>query len=224
MADPRKQDLKIIGETTSSGGQFGNVRITGQCTFRSDMDCNRLSCIGQTDIQGNLRAGELKLTGEAGIRGALDAGRVGGRGQLNVSSRLRGEHIRFTGEIKVGGDCEAGDLSMLGAFDVNGLVSAEQLELKMFGPCKAKEIGGGRLVVRRSRKSSVVHLFKPSNAGVLIADSIEGDVVELEHTKARVVRGNHVTIGQGCEIGRVEYTQTLKIHTQAVVKEMVRQG
>ncbi|WP_027085632.1 hypothetical protein [Cohnella panacarvi] len=224
MAEPRKQDLKIIGETTSSGGQFGNVRITGQCTFRSDLDCNRISCIGQTDVQGNLRAGELKLTGEAAVGGTLDAGRVGGRGQLNVSSRLRGEQIQFTGEIKVGDDCEAGDLAMLGAFDVHGLVSAERLELKMLGSCKAKEIGGGRLVVRRSRKSALIHLFKPSSVGSLVADSIEGDVVELEHTTAQVVRGNHVTIGAGCQIGRVEYTQTLDVHKNAVVQEMVRQA
>lgn len=112
---------------------------------------------------------------------------------------------------------------MLGAFDVNGLVSAERLELKMLGPCKAKEIGGGNLVVRRSRKSSLIHLFKPTHAGALTVESIEGDVVELEHTTAKIVRGNHVTIGQGCEIGRVEYTHTLNIHKSAVVQEMVRQ-
>ncbi len=182
-----------------------------------------MSCIGQADVQGNLRAGELKLTGEAAVRGTIDAGRVGGQGQLNVSSRLRGEQIRFTGEIKVGGDCEAGDLAISGAFDVSGLVSAERLELKMYGPCKAQEIGGGRLVVKRSRKSALLHLFKPSNAGALIADSIEGDVVELEHTTVEVVRGNHVTIGQGCTVGRVEYSQTLHIHKSAVVQEMVRQ-
>ena len=215
--------MKIIGETTSSGGQFGNVRITGQCTFKSDLDCSRMSIIGQAEVQGKLRAGELKLTGEAAVRGAIDAGRIGGQGQLNISSRLRGEQIRFTGEINVGGDCEVGDLTISGAFDVNGLVSAERLELKMYGPCKAKEIGGGRLVAKRSRKSALLNLFKTSNAGALVADSIEGDIVELEHTTAQVVRGNQVTIGQGCRIGRVEYTQTLNIHKSAVVQEMVRQ-
>lgn len=224
MAEPRKQDLRIIGETTSSGGQFGSVRVTGECTFTSDLDCEKLSCVGETDVQGNLRTGELKLTGEIGIEGTLDAERVGGRGQLAVSSRMRGEHIKFTGDLKVGGDCEAGHLMMHGAFNVNGLVSAEQMELKMFGPCKAREIGGGKLVVKRSRASSLIHLFKPSSAGDLVADSVEGDVVELEHTTVQVVRGNHVTIGAACRIDRVEYTQTLNIHKNAVVQEIVRQA
>lgn len=222
MVEPRKQDLRIIGETTSSGGQFGNVRVTGECKFRGDVDCDRLSCVGETDVEGNLRAAELKLTGEIGIEGTLDAGRVGGRGQLEVKAGMRGEQVKFTGNLKVGGDCEAGDLVMHGAFQVNGLVSAEQLELKMFGSCNAREIGGGKLVVKRSRTSSIIHLFKPSSAGDLVAGSIEGDVIELEHTRAEVVRGNHVTIGAGCEIGRVEYTQTLNVHKNAVVKDMVR--
>jgi cytoskeletal protein CcmA (bactofilin family) len=224
VAEPRKQDLRIIGESTSSGGHYGKVRITGECVLKGDVDCVKLSCVGNAKVQGNLRANELKLTGECYVEGNLVAGTVGGRGELKVSSHTRGEHIKFTGNIEVGGDCESGVLDIGGAFSVNGLVSAEQLELKMYGPCRAKEIGGGTLIVKRSRAASLIHLFKSKSAGILTAESIEGDIVDLQHTIAGTVRGNQVTIGPGCVIDRVEYAQTLNIHKSAKVKEMIRQA
>ena len=41
-----------------------------------------------------------------------------------------------------------------------------------------------------------------------VADS-EGDDVVLEYTQADVVRGRRVRIGEGCSIGRVEYSESL---------------
>ena len=38
---------------------------------------------------------------------------------------------------------------------------------------------------------------------------IEGDDVDLEYTQADVVRGRRVRIGEGCSIGRVEYSESL---------------
>ncbi|MFD0675060.1 bactofilin [Cohnella sp. GCM10027633] len=223
MNELRLPDLKIMGESTSNGGRFRNVRITGECVFHGDVDCTKLACTGNATVQGNLRAEELKLTGRCDL-GSIDAGIVTGRGELAVSSRLRGEHIKFTGHIEVDGDCEAGALEVGGAFTVNGLASAERLELRMYGPCRAKEIGGGTITVKRSRASTLVHLFSPDSAGDLTADSIEGDEVSLQHTKAGIVRGNRVTIGPGCEIGRVEYAKTLDIHKNAKVGEVIRQA
>ena len=41
------------------------------------------------------------------------------------------------------------------------------------------------------------------------AGDIEGDDVDLEYTQADVVRGRRVRIGEGCSIGRVEYSESL---------------
>lgn len=222
MAEARLPDLKIMGETTSNGGRFRNIGITGECLLNGDVDCKKLACTGHAAVKGNLRAEALALTGQCEVGGSVEAGTVSGRGELAVSSRMRGEHIKFTGNIKADGDCEAGVFDVGGAFDVNGLLSAERFDLRMYGPCRAKEIGGGSINVRRSRKSAFIHLFDSDSAGHLTADAIEGDEVSLQHTKAGVVRGNRVTIGPGCEIGRVEYAKTLDIHKSAKVGEMIR--
>ncbi|TVX98618.1 hypothetical protein [Cohnella terricola] len=223
MAEENRRDLKMIGETSTAGGIFRNIKVTGETVFNGDVDCVKLSHIGELEIKGGLRAEELKITGECDVQGGLAVGAVSGRGELKAESGARIEKIKFTGNIEVSGDCETGTLELNGAFNIPGLLSSERMEVQMFGSCKAAEIGGSNLRVRRSRKSKLLHLFKPGGPIELTADLIEGDTVDLEYTIAEVVRGNRVTIGPGCRIGRVEYRGDYTAHKSASVKESVRQ-
>ena len=47
------------------------------------------------------------------------------------------------------------------------------------------------------------------NSG-LSTNSIEGDDIYLEYTKAKAVRGNNIILGPGCEIELVEYKDNFK--------------
>lgn len=47
---------------------------------------------------------------------------------------------------------------------------------------------------------------------------IEADQVDLEHTRAQMVRGKTVIIRRGCEIECVEYSDDLKVMKGAQVK------
>jgi cytoskeletal protein CcmA (bactofilin family) len=156
------------------------------------------------------------------VKGQLDAGTIRGRGELEVLSSLRGENIKFTGNIDIKGDCEAGTFDMFGGFDVKVLLSADWLVVKMYGPCRAREIGGAKLRVKRSKPAVLLRLIKPISAAVLIADLIEGDIIDLEYSTVGIVRGNSVIIGPGCEIERVEYRETLDVHKSAIVKERIK--
>jgi cytoskeletal protein CcmA (bactofilin family) len=212
----------MMGETTSAGGAYRNIKITGESTFVGDVDCIKLQHVGELSIQGNLKTEELKLTGECEVQGNLEASILRGRGEVKVSSGARIENIKFTGNLDAGGDCEAGTLEVDGAFTVSGLLSADSLEVKMYGPCKAREIGGTTLRVKRSRATKLLNFFMTRGDSVLTAEEIEGDVVELEYTSAAVVRGNRVVIGPGCQIGRIEYRDSLHIHKNSTVKENVQ--
>lgn len=48
---------------------------------------------------------------------------------------------------------------------------------------------------------------------------MEGDQIDIENTKAMIVRGNNVKIGANCNIGLVEYTDELSIDPKAIVGE-----
>ena len=52
---------------------------------------------------------------------------------------------------------------------------------------------------------------------ILTADIIEGDLIYLENTNAKIVRGNNVTIGTGCKIELVEYKESFKKDEKSIV-------
>ncbi|MCL6576409.1 hypothetical protein [Kyrpidia sp.] len=45
-------------------------------------------------------------------------------------------------------------------------------------------------------------------------ETIEGDDIYLENTRARVVRGTRVQIGPGCQIGLLEYSEDFSKWTE----------
>jgi cytoskeletal protein CcmA (bactofilin family) len=215
-------DVKLVGRTTAGGGRFGNVRITGEAEIAGDLECRNMTCVGTAQMKGNLRSRALRLTGDCRIEGDLHAARVRGVGEIRVSGGIRGEAVKLTGNIRVARNFEAETIRLRGSLDADGLVSADRMELLVHGPCRAKEIGGGSVAVKRSRAVLWQHWFHAGRHGGLTADLIEGDTLHLEHTRAAVVRGNRITIGPGCQIDRVEFREELRVSRNATVRNRVR--
>ncbi|MDF2724395.1 MAG: hypothetical protein K0Q59_4070 [Paenibacillus sp.] len=216
MATPALHDLKLVGTTSSAGGQYGTIKITGECSMSSDVTAESLACVGEIDIRGALRVKRLKLTGECAVSGHLEAERIRGVGMIGVSS-IRAGDVKLSGHISVAHNCEAESLHLLGLLEAGDLVSAEHLHLRLYGLCRVRELGGGTIDVKRSRLLRLKNLLSTGDAGTLTAELIEGDTVHLEHVTADLVRGGKVTIGIGCRIGRVEYRESLERHGKAEI-------
>lgn len=216
-----RNDLKILGTTTSAGGYFQDVRVTGECKFTGDVDCVRLSLTGETEVSGNLRMEKMRVTGEFSADGSLEGHSLRGHGEIQASS-IRIDQVNYNGNLNVKGDCEVEELHLSGALNVSGLLSAEQLEISLFGPSEAKEVGGSNITIRRSKTGMLLNLLKANQKLLFTAGLIEGDTLELHCTKAEIVRGERVIIGADCEIQTVEYRNTLEIHKNAIVKNKVK--
>lgn len=216
-----RNDLKILGTSTSVGGYFKDVKVTGECKFTGDVDCLKFGQTGEVRVDGNLRMLNMKITGECEVKGRIDGGSLRGQGQLTAGSGLRIEDVKLTGGIMVTGDCEAEQLQLTGIIEVSGLLNAGTLELALFGPCRAGAVGGSSISIKRSRTGA---LLKPGQGRKMSfkARLIEGDRIELQNTQAQTVRGGRVIIGAGCEIDTVEYRDLLEIHKSAVVKNPVK--
>jgi cytoskeletal protein CcmA (bactofilin family) len=221
VLEQSRRDLRMIGSTTSLGGTFRLVKLTGESVLEGDVDCIKLASTGELKINGGLRSEVFRFTGETDIAGRLDSRKIGGRGELRVQSSIRGVLIKFTGNIEVKGDCELESLNLSGGINVEGLLSAESLELSMYGSCRAREIGGGTIKIKKSKPAMLTNIVRSKSLASLSADAIEGDILMLEHTTAGVVRGRRVSIGAGCEIARVEYSDSLDVHKNASVKETI---
>jgi cytoskeletal protein CcmA (bactofilin family) len=181
-----------------------------------------LRCTGNFHGAGSVIARRFRLQGEATIDGQLEAAELAALGQVEVKGSVRGGRMTVRGQFTAAGACEADRLTVKGAFSIGGLLNAESVEIRLYGPCEAREIGGGRIDVRRNAFQTVKQLFRPQGAAALRAGSIEGDDIYLEHTHADVVRGKRVELGPGCTIGLVEYSETLKCSKGATVEREVK--
>ncbi|WP_019005623.1 hypothetical protein [Cohnella laeviribosi] len=217
-----RPNLRLVGTTESNGGEFGNVKIVGECRLNGDTKAETFKCTGSALIKGSLHSRSVKLTGDLRVDGEMRTGRSAITGEVNVSGNVTGERFRLVGQLAVEGDCELETLEGGGGFRIGGLLSADRLDWRLHGPCEAREIGGGAIAVKRSRIVKLKDLLLPSAYAGLTAASIEGDVVELEHTRADAVRGNRVVIGPGCEIGVVEYRHSLSVAKGAKVGQQIK--
>lgn len=77
---------------------------------------------------------------------------------------------------------------MTGALRVGRLLNADILELVLFGPSRSSEVGGGSITIKRSKAGAL--LKQVQSKGILFtARVIEGDQVDIQTTRAEVVRG-----------------------------------
>ncbi|MGA7160439.1 MAG: polymer-forming cytoskeletal protein [Bacteroidota bacterium] len=241
MDKKNRSDLKISGSANASGGFYNNVVINGQGDINGNFDCIDLKVsgtsdvdgnvktktgkiIGRTAITGNLETDEFKVSGILEVRGAVDAKEMRIDGTAVVGGKLYAEHLEIKGGFKVKGDCTAETFISKGAFSVGGLLNAGDVDIVLYGPCRAKEIGGETISVRKGntfRLGRLINsiLFSFDLHGGLSVETIEGDDIYLEDTKAKAVRGNNVSIGQGCDIGLVEYKGKFEQSKQAKVNE-----
>lgn len=234
------QDLKISGSGEAAGGKYNNVRISGSGEIRGDVECNeyhasgasalignliakKVSTSGASDIKGNVTAEEIETSGASDISGDVKAKRIEISGASDIKGNLSAEYVEVHGASDVKGDCEAEYFEAHGGFDIGGLLNAEKIDIKVDGQCRVREIGCETINVRGTMgvSGSTTKFFKQilNHDDRLECSIIEGDNIHLENTTASIVRANNVEIGYGCEIGLIEYKESINISTESRVKE-----
>ena len=215
-----RTDAKIAGTGTITGGTYGNVTIAGAGNVRGDIDCLAFKVGGMADVTGTVKATSVNVGGTGNFNGDIQGGDVVFNGTADVHGRIAADLLRIAGtatidgavsaqrvEIrgtaKIGGDVEAESFDGQGVFSIGGLLNAGDRDDQTL-----RRVGRPRHRRRDHRRATGQAVEPPPFFGErnLTADTIEGDTVYLENTRAKVVRGANVTIGLGCEIDFVEYT------------------
>lgn len=210
---------RMVGNGTITGGNYESIRIIGDSDVLGDVSCGLFACTGNCSIQGTIASNRFKMQGEVGVRGNWIGDELKALGQLTVDGGVRGRELTVTGSLIVRQYLEAERLAFKGAIIIDGLMNAEQADIRLYGPSRIRELGGRRIDVRPSKWVAVKQWLTPRAHSRLAAEVIEGDDIYLEQTKAAIVRGNRVYLGAGCDIGRVEYRQSLHVARGARVKE-----
>jgi cytoskeletal protein CcmA (bactofilin family) len=195
---------------------LGNADVSGNIEMKS------FHIFGQANIRGNVQGETIKLFGEMNLRGNAATSDFHLRGAAHVDGDIIGGTIHGYGEMKVSRDCEADVFSVKGAVEIGNTLNAEQVELyPHFTDSYIAEIGGKTIHVQRSKALNILHFLKrfAPDSAKLVAETIEGDDIYLEHTHAKIVRGDRIIIGPGCNIDLVEYHTSFQQDEKAIVKE-----
>ncbi len=209
-------NLEINGSGSSAGGKFDAMIIKGNGKIDGDLNCINMDVQGHCEVNGNVKSKYVKIKGNSSIKGSLEADEIEIYGEFNVDGDLSVEKSHIHGMISVNGNCNAESFGMEGAFKIRGLLNAGYLELILHGPSDVREIGGEKIMVKRNGKVKFTRLRKmimPLGFDTgLTTDLIEGDEIYLEYTNAKIVRGNNIELGPGCDIKVIEYQNDFKKH------------
>ncbi len=240
MENETRQDLSIAGSASAPGGVYKDAKISGAGKITGDLDCARFEVSGAATVSGSVKAESVRVSGAAKIESNLTADEARISGSIEVKGDVTAKELRVDGAATIGGgisggtveirgalrgtgDISADDFKSQGAFTTDGLLNAESIDVSLHGASRAREIGGGTINVRVEMGTflglhKVIHaLFCHPDS--LTAETIEGDDIHLEYTKAKVVRGTNVTLGPGCEIDLVEYKTSFEKSDEAKVAE-----
>ncbi len=233
--------MKIAGSGSLPGGDYneeisisGSGKITGNasCTglsiagsgkVQGDLVCRgKVSVGGSGSVAGNLTAETFSVSGSSKVFGAVDvSGEFKVAGSCHTGS-VRSGRLAVAGSLNADGDISAEDAVIRGGINCKGLINAEHFEAEIGGDSFADSIGGGTISIR-DRKSAQGWLSRiwSRRGGYMftVANSIEGDVISLQNVIADTVIGRDVTIGPGCRIRRVVYTNHIEISAEAEVAQ-----
>lgn len=234
----------ISGAGKIEGGTYGTVKIAGSGKVTGDLSAEEFRAAGSAKVEGHLKAKRFEVAGSFRCEKDLEVEEGEAAGSIHVGGKVRAKELKLAGSAQVqaitGGYLRAGGaltvaetlevetFRLSGAFEIGGLLSADRVEVELEGRSRAREIGGEKITVRVSPKglggflSQTLGLFFGKTVKELEVETVEGDEIELEATRAKLVRGGKIKIGPGCQIDRVEYTESLEIAKEAVVKEEVK--
>lgn len=240
MMDEDRRDIKILGDSTVSGGFFKDLHITGDVTMNGSVDCISLKILGDCAVNDSLKTKAGTITGDLAVRNDLIAQSLKIRGDLSIGRNavitdvqflgdvridgdLSSEQIDIKGDLEVKGNCNSEIFKSKGDLKIDGLLNADEINIELYGNSKIREIGGDKISVRHGSKSLFKKLatsvFNGNHIGNLTTDTVEGDEIYLEYTTAKVVRGNDVITGPGCRIELLEYKNKFSQSDGAIVKE-----
>lgn len=187
-----------------------DVRVSGSCHIEQDIKAKNISVSGALKMGGDAYAVEtIRMSGAVKCEGSIKCTTLSCSGCVNVNKEIAAEEIRISGWVK----CD-------------GLMNAEKICIDMSGSNNTSEVGsigcseikvynsnGGR----KFGRVPIVKWFVKGSGDLKVAEAIEGDVVDIEYVTAPRVVGRIVTVGVGCEIELLQYSESVEIHPKAKV-------
>ena len=234
-------DMKISGSGSIPAGEYDAIKISGSGTIQGNINCSGMHVSGSANASGT-----VECTGEIHVSGACDFDKdiitktlhVSGAlntdgniiatdlvhlsGGMNIEGSLKCGTLEAHGGLNVDEDIEAETVSVHGNLACGGLLNAESIEIDTRDGCLIGSIGGSKIVIRHKKrkffKNLIIITFNDKQVrGIEVQQSIEGDEIDIESVTCPRVSGRTVTVGEGCKIELLQYSEHYEIHEKAKV-------
>lgn len=229
-------NVNINGIGTVRGGEYNNVILSGSSKIIGDTKANKIVVSGICSSYDNLEANYIQISGTMKCGGELKSSKI-----IEVSGYAKAKFInantldisgtakvfescffekgRISGKLNIGGSCEGRDFKASAKLIIRKLLSADIIDINIEGKSCINEIGGEIITIRKGRNPFGASIF-PILKKELTCELIEGDNIYIENTICKIVRGKNVVIADGCNIDKVEYTDSYKCDYKNCVKEV----
>jgi cytoskeletal protein CcmA (bactofilin family) len=236
------QNISIMGEGCISSGNYKTVRVMGEGKILGYIEVGKLSIMGTLESESDLKVGKLSISGE-GKFSSINAENISIMGNGKFDGAVKTNYIKIMGEAEIKDNMKAQEIIIMGSLEGKSVESetfvsngsfeleslnANDIKVKLRGPCKGLEIGGETINVKYPRVGKIfldvvdILLFRKTKRAELNAETIEADSIYLENTVAKSVKGNNIIIGPGCKIKSIEYKETLYIDNSSMVEKSLQ--
>ena len=212
-------DMKISGAGAIGAGEYDNVRISGSAKGEGLILCESFH------LSGSFSGGEIECSEDFHVSGAgkfagnIKAKEIHVSGAIKTEGSIKGKEIKLSGAIKTGGDVEAEEIKISGEVNCGGLINAERLYVNLDSTASstAENIGGSKITIEKGKSGGFFCRLLKKSGKFIVSESIEGDEISIEYTSAKTVTGRNVKIGEKCEIGLVQYSESIEISPKAKI-------
>lgn len=80
-------NVTIMGESSLSGGGYGNVKILGNARAQDDLEAEKIRVLGEAEFH-SLKVGTIKITGEARFAGPVEVNTLIITGAVEALERI----------------------------------------------------------------------------------------------------------------------------------------
>ncbi len=205
----------------------GETKISGSGHISGELVTNTLNVSGSFSSNKLEVNDTAKISGTSRISGDMYALMLRASGSVYVGGSLKCADAEISGSLECTGDVNSERLSVSGHVDIKGLLNSEYTNIRLGHRIyrnSINSIGGTTVEIERYDDSvspfSVFH--KDRFSKIVVVDCIEGDEIYLENTECPLVVGKNVTVGEGCVIGKVQYSGTYNTKGDADVGAVER--
>ena len=230
----KAEEISSSGSLNVNGDvEADEFRSKGSSKVHGNVTADVFKCSGSQEIDGKLSTSYTKINGNCKVSGDVEADKFNSEGAFEIEGLLSADEI----SIRLGGNSSAKEIGGE-KIKVRGKPGPDDVQFSGFAggrDPKSKrwsfqEFGVGIDIdiekitdmIGQIGEEIGLHVSDYMGGGILETDSIEGDDIYLEYTHAAMVRGKRVVLGPHCEIGHVEYEESIEIDESSRVEQTTR--